>query len=146
MRPTRSSRRFRPGAGLWFRSTFRVALLGLLLSGTGCVYTTLWDVHEDLVDRSRDPIDFQVTSTWGLHFFTSLLPLIGDGSLENAMRHFQDAARGFDAQGIRIAQTDTTVYWWVLPPLSFIFPLVETRVTGDIQYVQPRGSMDTGVD
>jgi hypothetical protein len=63
-----------------------------------------------------------------------LLPLFGDGTLRNGMKHFQEAALKNKAQGIRIVETDTTVYWWVLPPLSFFFPVVVTRVTGDLQY------------
>jgi hypothetical protein len=116
-------------------------LAALLLAGPACVYTTLWDVHEDLTNKSRDPIDFQVTTAVGVHFIVEMLPLFGDGTLDNALTHFQDAARGFDAQGLRIAETGTTVYWWVLPPITFLFPVVVTRVTGDIQYVPAPSAM-----
>lgn len=120
-------------------------LLVLAFALPACVSSTLWDVHEDLTNRSREPIDFLVTTAVGVHFLLDIMPLFGDGSLVNAMEHFQHAARGFDAQGIRIAQTDTTTYWWILPPITFIFPVVVTRVTGDIEYV-PALSIRKSVD
>ena len=109
-------------------------LLGLLFVLPGCVSSTLWDVDRGLTNQKGDPIDFQVTTAGGVHFLFDLFPLFGDGTVHNSLKHFQEAALANNAAGIRIVETDTTVYWWVLPPLSFIFPVVVSRVTGDLQF------------
>jgi len=129
MRTTQSNRK--PCKGQW-----AVLLLALSLVLPGCSSSTLWDLDKDLINRQRDAIDFQVTTVGGVHFLFGSLALFGDGTLRNGLKHFQEAALENNAQGIRIVETDTTVYWWVLPPLTFLFPVVVTRVTGDLEYSQ----------
>jgi len=114
-----------------------LAALGLAVCAlAGCVSTKIYDVHEDMSNADSEPIDFQITRTVGLHFLFDLMPLFGDATLDRSMQEFQKAARGRGAIGIRIAEIETTMYWWVLPPVSFIFPPVSTTVSGDIRYAE----------
>ncbi len=122
------------GAGSFYRRTLATLVVAGFLGLSSCVSTTLYDVHEDMANHQGAPIDFQVTTVVGMHFLFDILPLFGNGSLDYGIRSFQDAARERGALTMRIAETETTVYWWVYPPISFVIPVVVSRVTGDVQY------------
>ena len=42
-------------------------------------------------------------------------------------------ARTGGSQRVRITETDTYTYWWILPPISFFVHPVNTVVEGDVE-------------
>jgi len=113
----------------------RVALGGLLLLAlaTGlpaCRMTNHFPIREPHSDSEWCGDEFVQSTAIGLHFIM-LLPLFGDGSLRSAFEEFQDEADAAHTLRIRVVDNDTSVYWWWLPPLSFLLPLVISSVSGD---------------
>ncbi len=118
------------------RRLLAAVLAAALCALPGCAATKLYDVHEDMANQDGEPIDFQVTRIAAIHFMFDIMPLFGDASLDETMKEFQRAARERGAVGIRIAEVETTMFWWVLPPISFFLPPVTTTVSGDIRYAE----------
>jgi hypothetical protein len=81
------------------------------------------------VDGS-EPVSHINLTKFALHF-AIVLPFLGDASLEGAVRDFTKEAKKEEAQRIQIVQSDETVLWWILPPISFLFTLRFTNVAGD---------------
>jgi hypothetical protein len=126
--------------------TFRLlpaALLGVALvlaMLSSCAYSRRYPMLGDSLSAHGEPFEFMTTTAFGIHFMLEALPLFGDGSLDEALDTFEEDSEAAHATRIRIAETSTTIYWWVLPPLSFLFPPVVSRVTGDI--IEPAREAD----
>jgi len=115
----------------------RSLLVALLIVGGvsgGCTSTTIYDFDERLRTIDGDPFHYMTSSSFGVHFLMEPLPLFGDGTMDRALGEFEDSALELRGYNIRIAETETTTYWWILPPITFLFPPVLSKVYGDIEF------------
>jgi len=58
-------------------------------------------------------------------------PIVGDASIGRTVADCTKEAKALGASQIRLVQSHSTVYWWVLPPISFVVHPVVTNVAGD---------------
>lgn len=59
-------------------------------------------------------------------------PLWGDATLESNVRDVAAAAQAEGANGVRIVQSSDSLWWWCLPPFSFILTPHWSNVAADL--------------
>ena len=59
-------------------------------------------------------------------------PLLGDASLAGTVSDFTNKAKEQRGSKVHIVQSDTTTWWWVFPPFSFVLTPVSGNVAGDV--------------
>lgn len=109
----------------------RLLLLPLLLSG--CVsHTTAREFH-GLTGIRGEPIEYQVTTSYGIHLFFTW-PILGSAKKVDTISRFNAEASARGGKRVRIARSETN-YWGslLLLPLSLIFTPVVTTVEGDVE-------------
>ena len=114
------------------KTMYRLASLLLFFAAPSCVSHS---VATDLsgVDGIRgEPVEYQVTTTWSLHALF-VFGLLGDSSSKNTVREFTKEASQRGATRVRITNSNSTTFWYIFPPLSFIFHPVRTIVQGDVE-------------
>lgn len=107
-------------------------LLSALLC-TGCVFNTRCTDLNGLTDNDGQEIVYQQTSIVAIHAIFGLWPLIEDASLTNSVNEFTAQAADAGDTRMRIAQSSGSNYWWVLPPLSFLFTPVTADIAGAVR-------------
>lgn len=78
------------------------------------------------------PKYYQVTSNLAIHFFI-VVPIhdtLGNSSFEQALDDFTKDAVKNKAGKIHIIHKETTRFWYLLFPLTFILTPVSTEITG----------------
>jgi len=78
------------------------------------------------------PVEYQTTSSWALNGLF-VFSLVGDASKERTIDAFTQEAAARGSQRVRITQTSSTTYWFILPPISFLIHPVHTTVEGDVE-------------
>ena len=58
-------------------------------------------------------------------------PIVGDASLQKTVADCTTEAKATGATKMRLVQSDSSTYWWILPPISFVVQPVVTTVAGD---------------
>lgn len=106
-----------------------LACLALLSSCTTHTHVTKFNGVNGL---RGEPIEFQKTSKWSLNFLF-LFGIVGDSSLESTVDAFTREASARSGTRVRISQTSSTTYWYIFPPLSFLFHPVVHTVEGDVE-------------
>ncbi|MGE4159027.1 MAG: hypothetical protein AB7F75_08010 [Planctomycetota bacterium] len=61
-------------------------------------------------------------------------PLVGDATVPHTVADFSKEASSHGATSLQICQSNESIYWWVLPPFSFIIQPVVTEVAGDAEF------------
>ncbi|MFT4538068.1 MAG: hypothetical protein ACI841_002076 [Planctomycetota bacterium] len=79
-----------------------------------------------------EPVEYQSTSTWALHFLFAF-GVAGDASKGNTISEFTKEASARGGTRVRIAETSSSTYWWIFPPISFLLHPVQTTVNGDVE-------------
>ncbi len=112
------------------KRTKGIAWIMVCLMLTGCASTSVATNFNGLkyVDGSV-PVHINLTK-YAIHFGVSL-PMIGDATLDGAVEEFTKEAIKQGTGRVRIVQSDETILWWILPPLSFLFTPRWANVAGD---------------
>lgn len=76
------------------------------------------------------PRAFQNTTTYAIHLVFGRWRLVGDGQTGAGVENFISRARGSGDDKVDITNVNTSIYWWVLPPFSFILTPVVTDAYG----------------
>lgn len=103
----------------------------LLLPACAWNETAKETAFEGLTDMSNKPLRHINTTKLALHWVWGG-SLWGDASLEGTVKTLCTEAKDQRAKTIRIAQSDTTYYWWVLPPISFLFSAQTGNAAADV--------------
>lgn len=86
---------------------------------------TRWNGH---VGPDGEPV-FVLTSTYlGLHL-TGMIPMAGETTIEAMVDESTRWITAADGSRLRLVETESSNFWWALPPLSWIFSPVLTSVT-----------------
>ncbi|MEZ5977733.1 MAG: hypothetical protein R3F34_05895 [Planctomycetota bacterium] len=113
------------------RSTIALLAASVALLAGGCVSNTSATGFADLPTVDGRPQEFLGTTTYSLHFLF-IVPLIGDGRMQRAVDAFSVEARRRGAENVRIIDTTSDTYWYVFPPISFLFQPVVTSIEGEL--------------
>ncbi len=85
------------------------------------------------VDGIRgEPIEYQTTTLYGLKFLFTW-DLWGKSSLQAAVDEFTEEASGRGATRVNISDTSGTTFWFIYPPLSFLFHPTVCTVEGTVE-------------
>jgi hypothetical protein len=113
---------------------FRARVLALvLLLLPGCAFTSRADNLNGLAGPDGRPFQHLSTHAIAINFLW-VLPLFGNATLDETVDAFTAEARKLGATRVRIVNSDTSIYWYVLPPISFLFQPVATTVVGDAEF------------
>jgi hypothetical protein len=77
-------------------------------------------------DIRGETAEYQRTSVYAMHLLF-FIPLLGDASIEHAVKEFTAEASARNAKRVNIEETDTYYYWWVFPPFSLLRPAGRDR-------------------
>jgi len=109
-------------------------LLALVLAATtACTTTHTHSVEYNGVDGLRGkPVEYQSTTRYALHFLF-IFGIVGDAGQDATIDAFTKEASSRGAKRINIKQTETTTYWYVFPPLSFLIQPVSRTIYGEVE-------------
>ncbi|MEZ6017341.1 MAG: hypothetical protein R3F49_19665 [Planctomycetota bacterium] len=107
------------------------ALFALALS-PACVTHSHVEAFSGVDGIRGEPIEYQTTTTYALHGLF-VFPLIGNGKKSYALEQFAAEAAERGGTRMRVTQTSSLTYWFILPPLSFFVHPVVTTVEGDVE-------------
>jgi hypothetical protein len=110
---------------------FPAALLALASLG-GCTTHSHCTSWSGVLDIRGVPAEYQQTTVYAIHGLF-VFPLLGDASIEKAVREFTAEASSRNAKRINIEQTDKSYYWWVFPPISFFIQPVVLEISGMVE-------------
>ena len=112
------------------RYVFCLAAVIAVCCFSGCIQTGVAKDYSGLTIPEGKPIAHVNTSILAVHvLFTE--PVWGDASLPAVIKACTAAAKYEGAKHICLVQSSVTVYWWVLPPISFIIAPVVGNAAGD---------------
>lgn len=109
--------------------------LVLALGAGSCV------THSHITDFSGvdgirgEPVEFQVTTSYSLHL-VYLFGILGDASKEATVEAFAAEASARGATRVRLVETSTDIYWYLLLPLTWFVQPVVTTVAGEVEGTQ----------
>jgi hypothetical protein len=113
------------------RTATLLSLLPLAIPG-GCTTNTHCTDWCGVKDIRGETAEYQRTSVYAMHLLF-FIPLLGDASIEHAVKEFTAEASARNAKRLNIEETDTYYYWWVFPPFSFFVQPVVTDVGGQVE-------------
>lgn len=110
-------------------STLSGALAAALLTGLGsCAFhstATRWNGH---VGADGEPV-FVLTSTYVGAHFAIVVPFIGDITIDEMIDESTGWIEARDGSRLRLVETETSNYWYGVPPISWFVSPVITSVT-----------------
>lgn len=96
----------------------------------GCSITDTASDLRGIKGMDGDKLTHINTRNYAINLFMSK-PIVGDATLNATVQSFADEAKKVGATKVRIVQSDTSVMWYLIPVLGFIFTPVYTNVAGD---------------
>ncbi len=81
-------------------------------------------------DGGGRPRAFQNTTTYAVHLVFGRWRLLGDGQTGAGVENFIARARSNGDDKVHITNVNTNIYWWVLPPISFVLTPIVTDAYG----------------
>jgi hypothetical protein len=108
-----------------------VALFALSLL-TGCAFhhtATDWNGH---IGADGKPVFVQTSTYWGLNLLVAG-PLAGKTTIEEMVADATSQSGPLDGDRLRIVETESSNYWWSVPPLSWVFSPVLTSISIEYQ-------------
>ena len=96
----------------------------------GCSITDTASDLRGIKGIDGDKLTHINTRNYAINLFMSK-PIVGDATLNATVQSFADEAKKAGATKVRIVQSDTSVMWYLIPVLGFIFTPVYTNVAGD---------------
>jgi hypothetical protein len=110
---------------------FSMAMLVLVMGvGAGCSITDTASDLRGIKGVDGDKLTHINTRNYAINLFMSK-PIVGDATLNATVQSFADEAKKAGATKVRIVQSDTSVMWYLIPVLGFVFTPVYTNVAGD---------------
>ena len=107
-----------------------LGLVAVSVLSSGCTMTDKAANFNGLTDIDGQKVGHQQTMNVAVNFlFTK--PIWGNASIDQTVSDFTAAAKS-DGGKVRITNSDSSTYWYILPPLSFIVHPVVTNVAGDV--------------
>ena len=79
-----------------------------------------------------EPVEFQSTTRYALHFLF-LFGIFGDASQDATVSSFTEEASSRGAKRVQITQYESSTYWYVFPPISFLVQPVTSTVYGEVE-------------
>lgn len=105
----------------------------LALASAACTTTHTHSTQYNGVDGLRgEPVEYQSTTRYALHFLF-IFGIVGDAGQDATVDAFTEEASSRGAKRINIKQSDTTTYWYVFPPLSFLIQPVSRTIYGEVE-------------
>ena len=105
----------------------------VLVVSSACATTHTHSVLYNGVDGIRGvPVEYQSTTRYALHFLF-IFGIFGDAGQDATVDAFTKEASSRGAKRISIKQSESTIYWYVLPPLSFLIQPVTRTVYGEVE-------------
>ena len=104
-----------------------VVIMGV---GAGCSITDTATDLRGIKGVDGDKLTHINTRNYAINLFMGK-PIWGDATLHATVQAFADEAKKAGATKVRIVQSDTSVMWYVIPVLGFIFTPVYANVAGD---------------
>ena len=105
-------------------------LLCVMAVATGCSITDTASDLRGIKGIDGDKLTHINTRNYAINFLMER-PMWGDATLNATVQSFADEAKKHGATKVRIVQSDTSVMWYLIPGLGFIFTPVYTNVAGD---------------
>ncbi|HPF13863.1 MAG: hypothetical protein H6830_06705 [Planctomycetes bacterium] len=104
-------------------------LLGLL---PACVTHSHATQFNGVPGIRGEAVEYQTTRSYAIQFLFTW-GVLGNASKPYTIDQFTKEASARGASRVRITQTDSTTYWYVFPPLSFLFQPVVQTIEGDVE-------------
>lgn len=111
------------------RLTTAFVIFGILSSG--CTSTSVNQKFNGLTTPDGPPVGHLNTSKYAVHLLFGALPFLGNASIEDTLDAMTRKAKESGADQIRIVQSQKTIYWFVLPPISFVVTPVVSNIAAD---------------
>lgn len=113
---------------------FRAFLASLTLATlAACTTTHTHSVAYNGVPGIRgEPVEFQSTTRYALHFLF-IFGIFGDAGQSSTVDAFTEEASRRGAKRVQITQYESSTYWYIFPPLSFLVHPVATTVYGEVE-------------
>lgn len=89
------------------------------------------DKFNGITDLDGNAVDHLNVGRLGLNFFVSA-PFIHDASLDATVDELTEEATAAGKKKVRIVQSGSSTYWWVLPPFSLILTPAYSEVAADV--------------
>ena len=110
---------------------FAMAMFVLIMgAAAGCSISNVASDPRGVKGVDGDHLTHINTRNYAINLFMSK-PILGDATLNATVQSFADEAKKVGATKVRIVQSDTSVMWYLIPGLGFIFTPVYTNVAGD---------------
>jgi len=104
-------------------------LASVVCLAAGCSMTSKATDFNGLVTPDGTATHLNTTNIAVNLLFTK--PVVGDATIHQTVADCTSEAKSLGASRIRLVQSHSTVYWWILPPISFVVHPVVTNVAGD---------------
>jgi hypothetical protein len=105
----------------------------LALAASACATSHTHSVAYNGVPGIRgEAVEFQSTTRYALHL-VFLFGLLGDASQSATVDSFTEEASSRGAKRIQITQYESTTYWYIFPPISFLVHPVASTVYGEVE-------------
>jgi len=112
-------------------SAMVMVMLVLVMGVTaGCSISNRATDFSGLKGMDGDKLTHVHTRNWAVNLFVAQ-PIIGDATLQNTVKSFTEEVKKTGATKVRIVNSSEKVFWWALPPFTFILTPVVTSVSGD---------------
>ncbi len=108
------------------------AALLLFLPLAACTTHSHCTGWSGVMDIRGEPAEYQQTTAYAIHLLY-VFPILGDATIEHAIREFTAEASARNGKRLNIEETDKTYYWWVFPPFSFFIQPVVTEIGGLVE-------------
>ena len=111
------------------KMTIFVAAVCVAAMAAGCSMTTKCADFSGLSTPDGKATHVNTTN-YAIHLPFSF-PLVGDARLATTLKNCTAEAKALGASKIRVVQSDSTCYWFIFPPFSFVLQPVISNVAGD---------------
>lgn len=114
-------------------SSFKTAalFLAVVVALSGCSSTKVAKDFNGLSTPDGQAISHLNTSNMALHLLMGKKPLAGDASIEMTVADFTAAAKAQGASKVRIVQSSSRSWWFLLFPFTLLVTPVTSNVAGD---------------
>jgi hypothetical protein len=115
------------------RHPLKVLLAASLLAFASCATTHTHSTEYNGVAGLRgEPVEYQSTTKYALHFLF-IFGIFGDAGQSSTVAAFTKEASGRGAKRIHITQSESSTYWYIFPPLSFLIQPVSHTLYGEVE-------------
>lgn len=117
----------------------RVALLSLTCCFpllTSCTFLGKSDQYNGLTGQQGKPVVYYSSTRVGLSLLF-VIPIVGEPTVTRAIDDMTERIKDDGGKNVRMVQSDSTAYWYLLPPLTFIIQPAVASCTADAEFDGP---------